>query len=160
MDGMVICSGGMVDVGTVPEEIKILPLGHVHSQKGEFDVDDESVALIQKRFKDRKVDLVIDYEHQTLKDVQAPAGGWIEDIYKGEDAVIAKVRWTDRAKEYIKNREYRYLSPVVMVREADKKAVSLHSAALTNTPAIDGMFALANSIDIDNMNDEIGRAHV
>ena len=153
LDGMMICSGGMVDVGTVPEEIKILPLGHVHSQKGEFDVDDESVALIQKRFKDRKVDLVIDYEHQTLKDVQAPAGGWIEDIYKGEDAVIAKVRWTDRAKEYIKNREYRYLSPVVMVREADKKAVSLHSAALTNTPAIDGMFALANSIDIENLND-------
>ena len=130
MDGMMICSGGMVDVGSVPEEIKILPLGHVHSQKGEFDVDDESVSLIQKRFKDRKVDLVIDYEHQTLKDVQAPAGGWIEDIYKGEDAVIAKVRWTDRAKEYIKNREYRYLSPVVMVREADKKAVSLHGSLL------------------------------
>lgn len=145
--GIVICSGGMVGVEGVPEEIKILPLGHVHSQKGDFEVDDESVEMICKKFKSRKLDLVIDYEHQTLKDVQAPAGGWIEDIYKGEDAVIAKVKWTDRAKEYLRNREYRYLSPVVMVRKRDRKAAAIHSAALTNTPAIDGMFALVNSMD-------------
>lgn len=154
MKGVVICSGGMVDVEGVPEEIKILPLGHVHSQKGDFEVDDESVESIKKQFKSRKLDLVIDYEHQTLKDVQAPAGGWIEDIYKGEDAVLAKVRWTDKAKEYIRNREYRYLSPVVMVRKKDRKAAAIHSAALTNTPAIDGMFALVNSIDITNHEEE------
>lgn len=151
MDGIVICSGSMVDVEGVPEEIKILPLGQVHSQKGDFEVDDESVELIRKQFKSRKLDLVIDYEHQTLKDVQAPAGGWIEDIYKGEDAVIAKVKWTDKAREYLKNREYRYISPVVLVRKKDRKAAAIHSAALTNTPAIDGMFALVNSIDISNL---------
>lgn len=150
MSGIIVCSGDMVDVEGVPEEIKILPLGHVHSQKGDFEVDDESVQLIRKEFKSRKLDLVIDYEHQTLKDVQAPAGGWIEDIYKGEDAVIAKVRWTDKAKEYLKNREYRYLSPVVIVRKKDRKAAAIHSVALTNTPAIDGMFALVNAIDITN----------
>ena len=150
MNGIVICSGGMVDVEGVPEEIKILPLGHVHSQKGDFQVDDESVELIRKQFKSRKLDLVIDYEHQTLKDIQAPAGGWIEDIYKGEDAIVAKVKWTEKAKEYLKNREYRYLSPVVMVRKKDRKAAAIHSVALTNTPAIDGMFALVNSIDIQN----------
>lgn len=154
LKGIVICSGGMVDVEGVPEEIKILPLGHVHSQKGDFEVDDESVELIRKQFKSRKLDLVIDYEHQTLKDVQAPAGGWIEDIYKGEDAVVAKVKWTDKAKEYLRNREYRYLSPVVMVRKKDRKAAAIHSAALTNTPAIDGMFAIVNSIDISNYEEE------
>lgn len=151
MKGIVICSGGMVDVGNVPEEIKILPLGHVHSQKGDFEVDDESVKMICEQFKSRNLDLVIDYEHQTLKDMQAPAGGWIEDIYKGEDAIIAKVKWTDRAKEYLQNREYRYLSPVVIVRKKDRKATSIQSVALTNTPAIDGMFALVNSVDIANL---------
>lgn len=154
MKGIVICSGGMVDIEGVPEEIKILPLGHVHSQKGDFEVDDESVELIRKQFKSRKLDLVIDYEHQTLKDVQAPAGGWIEDIYKGDDAIVAKVKWTDRAKEYLQNREYRYLSPVVMVRKSDRKAAAIHSVALTNTPAIDGMFALVNSIDISNLEEK------
>ena len=150
MEKLAACSGETVTVDGVPEEIKILPLGHVQSQKGDFYVDDESVGLIRKQFKSRRLDLPIDYEHQTLKDMQAPAGGWIEDIYKGEDALIAKVRWTDRAKEYLKNREYRYLSPVVLTRKSDKKVVALHSAALTNTPAIDGMFAIVNSMDLSD----------
>ncbi len=151
MDGIFICSGGMVNLDGVPEEIKILPLGHVHSQKGDFEVDDESIKLIVEQFKNRNVDLVIDYEHQTLKDVQAPAGGWVEKIYKGTDAIMAKVKWTDKAKEYLKNREYRYLSPVVIVRKKDRKAAGLHSVALTNTPAIDGMFAVVNSLGTDGM---------
>ena len=54
------------------------------------------------QFKGRHLDLVIDYEHQTLKDVQAPAGGWIKDIYKGDDALVAKVEWTPKAQEYLK----------------------------------------------------------
>ena len=40
--------------------------------------------------------------------------------------------------QYLENKEYRYLSPVVNVRKADNKAVGLHSLALTNTPAIEG----------------------
>lgn len=58
---------------------------------------------------------------------------------------MAKVEWTPKAQEYLKNREYRYLSPVVTVRRKDRKAIGLHSVALTNTPAIDGMFAIVNS---------------
>ena len=80
MNKIIVCSGNTVGVVGVPKEIKILPLGLVHSQKGDFRVDDESVELIRQQFKDRKLDLVIDYEHQTLKDIQAPAGGWIKWI--------------------------------------------------------------------------------
>ena len=150
MNGWKVCTGEGVEVSGVPSEIKILPLGRVHSQKGDVTVDDESVELIRKQFKDRKLDLVIDYEHQTLADVQAPAGGWIKDIYKGDDALIAKVEWTPKATEYLKNKEYRYLSPVVMVRKRDQKATALHSVALTNTPAIDGMFPVVNSLTIED----------
>lgn len=149
MAKLTACAGQGVELSGVPTEIKILPLGRVHSQKGDFTVDDESFELIRKQFKDRKLDLVIDYEHQTLADVQAPAGGWIKDLCKGEDAIIARVEWTARAAEYLKNKEYRYLSPVVLVRKRDQKATAIHSAALTNTPAIDGMFALVNSLGLD-----------
>ncbi len=58
---------------------------------------------------------------------------------------MAKVEWTDRAAEYLKNREYRYLSPVITVRKSDGKATGLHSLALTNTPAIDHMDPIVNS---------------
>ena len=153
MAKLIACAGEGIELSGVPTEIKILPLGRVHSQKGDFNVDDESFELIRKQFKDRKLDLVIDYEHQTLSDVQAPAGGWIKDLYKGEDAIIAKVEWTPKAAEYLKNKEYRYLSPVVLVRKRDQKATAIHSVALTNTPAIDGMFALVNSLDIEDISE-------
>lgn len=77
MAKLIACAGQGIELSGVPTEIKILPLGRVHSQKGDFNVDEESFELIRKQFKDRKLDLVIDYEHQTLSDVQAPAGGWI-----------------------------------------------------------------------------------
>lgn len=139
-----------LNVSEAPDEIKILPLGTVHSQKGDFVVDDESFNLINRHFENRGLDLVIDYEHQTLKDVQAPAGGWIKKLVKTKDAIAAQVEWTAKAKQYLENKEYKYLSPVVICRKSDGKAVALHSVALTNTPAIDGMFALVNSIDISS----------
>lgn len=147
---MIALAGQGVEVSGVPEKIKLLPLGMVKSTKGSFVVDEESFQLIREHFKGRRIDLVIDYEHQTLDNVQAPAAGWIKDIALGPDAITAKVEWTPKAAEYLKNREYRYLSPVILVRKTDKKAVALHSAALTNTPAIDGMFPLAASADIED----------
>lgn len=153
MKELVICTAEGKNVESVPEEIKLLPLGNVNSAHGAFLVTKESCDLIRSRFRNRKLDLVIDYEHQTLKDVQAPAAGWIKDISLGTDAVIAKVEWTERARNYLKNREYRYLSPVILARKSDNMVVGLHSAALTNTPAIDGMFALVNSLDIEELED-------
>ncbi|MCB6345410.1 phage protease [Enterocloster lavalensis] len=143
-----------IDVGEVPEVIRLLPKGHVSTRKGDFEVDEQGIADMIRQFKARKLDLVIDYEHQTLNDVQAPASGWIKDLYAGPDALMAKVEWTPKGREYIANKEYRYLSPVVLVTQKDRRAVLLHSAALTNTPAIDGMFAIINSDDLDVVEDE------
>ena len=134
-----------IDLSGVPEVIRVLPKGHVSSTKGDFEVDDRDIAGIIRQFKARRLDLVSDYEHQTLSDVQAPAAGWIKDLYPGEDALMARVEWTKKGREYIANKEYRYLSPVVLVKKADQHAAVFHSAALTNTPAITGMFAIINS---------------
>ena len=134
-----------IDLSGVPEVIRVLPKGHVSSTKGDFEVDDRDIAGIIRQFKARRLDLVIDYEHQTLSDVQAPAAGWIKDLYPGEDALMARVEWTEKGREYIANKEYRYLSPVVLVKKADQHAAVFHSAALTNTPAITGMFAIITS---------------
>ena len=105
-----------IDLSGVPEVIRVLPKGHVSSTKGDFEVDDRDIAGIIRQFKARRLDLVIDYEHRTPK-----------------------------GREYIANKEYRYLSPVVLVKKADQHAAVFHSAALTNTPAITGMFAIINS---------------
>ncbi|MCY9765058.1 phage protease, partial [Paenibacillus alvei] len=145
---LIVCSGTASEVQGVPTVIKLLPMGLVKSQKGNFIVDEESFQAIKETFQRRALDIVIDYEHQTLEDVQAPAGGWIKELSLEDDAIVGKVEWTPKAEEYLKNKEYRYLSPVVLVRKSDQKAVVLHSVALTNTPAIDGMYPIVNSLDI------------
>lgn len=138
----------------VPAVVRLLPLGLVKSRSGDFTVDEESVQSILAEFKARRLDLPIDYEHQTLKDVQAPAGGWIKELFVQDGALCARVEWTPPGAKYLQNKEYRYLSPVVLVRKQDNKAVALHSAALTNTPAIDGMYPIANALQIADINDE------
>ena len=125
--------------------VKLLPLGLVHSTKGDFLVDSESFWAIRCKFTERQLQIPIDYEHQTLKDMQAPAAGWIKDIVLKSDGIYGAVDWTERATEYLKNREYRYLSPVVLTQGKERRVVALHSAALTNTPAIDAMTPVACS---------------
>ena len=138
-----------MEVGGAPEIISVLPLGHVKSAKGEFDVDGESFAAMKAQIAQRGVDLVVDYEHQTLTGEQAPAAGWVKELFLDDGQIKARVEWTDRAKAYLENREYRYLSPVITVRKADNKAMGLHSIALTNTPAIENMEAIVNSLDYE-----------
>ena len=115
------------------------------SQKGEFDVDEESLAAMKEQIAQRGVDLVVDYEHQTLTGERAPAAGWVKELFAEDGHIKARVEWTIPAKQYLENKEYRYLSPVITVRKSDNKATGLHSLALTNTPAIAGMTPIVNS---------------
>lgn len=144
MDKYLTLKGGEVEVGKTPKIISVLPMGHVVSSKGEFDVDTESFELMKEKIAKHGVDIVVDYEHQTLEGVQAPAAGWVKELILGDGNIEARIDWTPKAREYLENREYRYISPVITVRKSDGKAVGLHSIALTNTPAIEGMTPIVN----------------
>lgn len=145
MKDFFILKGDKVELAGAPETISVLPLGHVVSSKGEFDVDEESFHAMKAQIAQRGVDLVVDYEHQTLTGGEAPAAGWVKELKLEGGFIKAVVEWTGRGAEYLKNKEYRYLSPVVNVRKSDNKATGLHSLALTNTPAIENMTAIVNS---------------
>jgi len=137
------------EAGT-PVEITLVPDGAVSSAAGDFVLDAEGGRMIEEAFKAIGRDLVIDYEHQTLgerfasPDGTAPAAGWIKSLhYEEKRGIVGLVEWTDRARQLIHAKEYKYLSPVVVVRKKDRKAIALHSAAVTNAPAIRRMEALA-----------------
>lgn len=131
--------------GEVPEEIQVIPHGYHETPKGNFLCDAESAAEILRHFGAQINDMVIDYEHQTLSGGEAPAAGWIKGLVdKGDDGIWATVEWTERARAYIKNKEYRYVSPVFLVRETDKRVVKLINVALVNQPNIDGMVPIVN----------------
>ena len=149
MKDVYILKSGNMEVAGAPEVIPIIPLGHVVSSKGPFDVDDESLRAMKAQIAQRGVDLVVDYEHQTLKGTQAPAAGWVKDLSIKDGYIVAKVEWTPTASQYLENKEYRYISPVITVRKSDGKATGLHSLALTNTPAIEDMKPIVNSANFE-----------
>ncbi len=141
----------------VPRTILIAPWGEVQSSHGAFVVDAESARAVLAAFDSHGTDLPIDYEHQTLGGAyaspsgQAPAAGWIRAlriVQPGDGrepaGLYADVDWTEAASSRLLEREYRYLSPVVLVRRSDRRVIALHSAALTNKPAIVGMQPIIN----------------
>lgn len=95
-----------------------------------------------------KGDVVIDYEHQTLdahkKTGAVPAAGWFKQLewVEGDGLYVTDARWTARASAMISANEYRYISPVFTF-DAAGNVTSLHSIALTNNPALDGLTDLA-----------------
>ncbi len=141
-----------VELMDAPDWVQMVPPGEVKpSGKDPFINDAEARRLTMEAWKARTNDAVLDYEHQTLSGSEAPAAGWIEELADRGDGegggIWGRVRWNDRAASYLKNREYRYLSPVVMIRKKDRRAVEFLNAALTNMPAIDGMEPVVNKLN-------------
>ncbi len=120
-----------------PEFIRILSLGEVVLGDGRppLRVTPRSLQRIIENWKFRANDMVIDYEHQTVTGQEAPAAGWVKELSMDADGLWARVSWTDRARDYIERREYRYFSPVVELGEK-REVVDLLHVALTNFPAI------------------------
>ena len=109
---------------------------------GTFSIDAADIEKMKLNFDKRSLDIVIDYEHQTLSGEIAPAAGWIKELFIKDSALYGRVSWTAKAKEFIKNGEYKYLSPVYGFMGVDEKTgawqgCTLHSAALTNKPFLD-----------------------
>jgi len=125
-------------LSTLPEWILLLPLGQVElvDRPEPLQVDPESLTVMVGAFRSRGVDLVIDYEHQSLQGRQAPAAGWIKDLEDRDDGLWARVEWTSQAREYLRNREYRYFSPVLQLDPETRKPLALMQVGLTNVPAI------------------------
>jgi phage I-like protein len=131
---------------TAPERIQLLPWGWVRSSNGDFLVDREAAEAVVRHFRDQGTDLVIDYDHQSLggryaaPNGLAPAAGWVTSLeIEAGVGIWGQVRWTPAAARRVLRREYRFCSPVVIVRREDRKVMALDSVALTNRPAIAGM---------------------
>jgi phage I-like protein/cation transport regulator ChaB len=134
-----------------PPEFQLLPDGEIEIE-GDLPayLDPEAADLILRHQAKRKKDIVIDYEHQTLKDVQAPASGWIKRLaYKGREGLWAAVEWTKRGRDYIQAKEYRYFSPVMWIRQSDRKVVGIDQVALTNAPMINNLQPIVAKMSLD-----------
>lgn len=136
--------------------IQLFPFGRFYPADGRAEgaggwyVDDSNGYALADSINALDIDLMIDYEHQTLyleKNGQGnPAAGWIKQVeYRPNEGLFAEVAWTDKAASQIKSGEYRYISPL-FIPDSTGRVVSVLNAALTNRPALHNLaeaFALS-----------------
>lgn len=140
---------------TAPTTFRILPAGMFRATDGRpatlpgWKVDAQIAAQLIAAIHAQANDLVIDYEHQSTQSPAngqpAPAAGWFKRLEwrEGDGLYVMDARWTERARAMIEAGEYRYLSPVFQFDGATGAVTRLHSLALTNTPALNGLVDLS-----------------
>lgn len=153
--------------GEVPTRVLIAPWGEVESTHGTFVLDAEAASAAVEAFAAHGTDVPIDFEHQTLggayaaPDGRAPAAGWIKKLHVEPGVgLLADIEWTGEARELLAGKQYRYLSPVAVIRKADRKLAAIHSAALTNKPAIVGMRPIVNRAEAGRVCQDAGGSGV
>lgn len=134
---------GNADKREVPTEVRLFVRGENDSTKGTFTFDDESAASVLANYRERGIDVGVDYEHQSLSDppIEAPAAGWCSGIEVRDDGLYAVgIRWTERARQMLEAGEYRYFSPAF--EHVGGHVRALINFALTNNPALHAIPAL------------------
>ena len=133
-----------------PEYLVLIPEGIFKGIDGRpfdaphWNLTPERGEQIVAALNQRSIDMVVDYEHATLKAQEsgdpAPAAGWLKSggfqYIKGVGVCSAQFEWTDKASGYISSDEYKYLSPVFFYDKNGDVKQLLH-IALTNTPNLD-----------------------
>jgi phage I-like protein len=116
--------------------------------QGEFTIDQETFKSVLANFAERKTPVKFDYEHDTQKPTNGPkpASGHILKVEtrNGGTELWGFVEFTDNAAKMVKADEYNFTSVVIDFDSVDRKTgkdigPELISAALTDTPFIDGL---------------------
>lgn len=144
------------DASVAAGRIQLFPAGAFAARDGrpgnlkgvsakEWRLTPEDAEALLARWRQRATPVVIDYEHQThlshTNGQPAPAAGWITALEATPEGLFASVEWTDKARAHIRAGEYRFISPTFAFDRHSGAVLELHSAALTNNPALDGMSA-------------------
>ncbi len=161
-----LLSAHVVDISAASPDgiwIKLFSAGTFYGRdgRGPYNAGDETslkrIADMTRRYHGQ-TDIVIDYEHQSLKSQEngkpAPASGWIKEVEGRADGFYGRVEWTAAAAALIDAKEYRYLSPVYF-HTKDGDILALQNVALTNSPNLDlgevsahSIFSAANRTEV------------
>jgi phage I-like protein len=147
--------------------VKLLPMGRFGGRDGRGGYLVENLAHAQEIVAASKpagssLDPVVDYDHQTdlaaIKGVggTAPAAGWIVEMQARADGIWGRIDWVAKAAASLKDREYRYLSPVFPHSKSTGRVLAILRAGLTNKPNLE-LGALASEADHPNGDDDLDK---
>ncbi len=140
-------------------EIKIVPVGvWNHPQYGKIKITEKDISTFVENFeKGIRNDIPITEGHSIAGETK-PAVGWFKKlINKGRDGLWAVVEWTEKGKELLKQKAYKYFSPEFYTNYEDPETREIRKdvlvgGALVNTPYFKGLPAIVLSeLSINNM---------
>lgn len=139
--------------GDPPSEFRLIKYGVTESTQGPYMLDQQSAKEVMTTFKNRNIKLNFDYNHASINP-RTPedgiAAGWY-DLDLREDGIWAKnIKWTDKAFNHLKSREYAYYSPTFK-RNKNGYVTRIVNAAICNLPGsndIDPIVALNERDDL------------
>lgn len=140
----------------VTTEAHLLPPGPFRSSDvrpvecAAWQLDAQIAARVIARAEARKTDTVIVYEHQDLHSKtngqKVLAAGWVRNTFEwreGKGLYATNIFWTEDAKREIKSKQIRYISSLFFYDAVTGEVLEIVSIALTNTPGLEGLDALA-----------------
>ena len=144
-----LCNGAPLTGQRAPDLVHLLPMGQIKGRDGRRWTLEDAKAVVSASMSEG-VDLVIDYEHQVDDPKRrttgpVPAAGWLRDLMVKPDGIWGRVVWTQKARNMIEAREYRYLSPVI-THYRDGRIVRLKGASLVHRPNLE-LTALSSQED-------------
>ncbi|WP_417913675.1 phage protease [Candidatus Electronema sp. JM] len=158
----------------LPDWVTWFPEGKAQLEDGpEYWVTPESWQLVKAAIDRRGLELVVDYEHQTLNSEKngqpAPAMGWCKEWrYVPGVGIQARVEWKQAGADFLRKGEYRYFSPVFDIKKgSDGKLIlsRVYNLALTNDPRTNNLKAIAaklaageNGMDVQQIAALLGMA--
>ena len=116
-----------------PAEIPLIPAGTFRGRDGrEWTLGDPAAVIAASAALKYPEGFCVDIEHALIKDDgDAPAAGWIGELFVRDGAVWGKVEWTELGANAIQGKTYRGLSPVFL-HDAANQVVAFANAGLTN----------------------------
>lgn len=127
--------------GETPEWVQLIPAGPgIRGVDGRVWTMSDADKVVGT-FRNRGIELPIDIEHSTqvkgARGEEAPAVGWIHDMEARATGLWGKVKWNTKGEALLRERAYRYLSPVFSAGKRTGAVTRMVSAALTNNPNLD-----------------------
>lgn len=136
-------------------EAHLLPVGPFRTVDGRprdcaaWTLDATIAERVIARQAQRINDTLIDFEHQSIRSVsngkRVEAAGWFRQLEwrEGLGLYAVGIAWVGDTAELIAAKKLRYVSAVFTYLPETGEVVEIISVGLTNTPALDGLDALA-----------------
>lgn len=125
--------------GQLPEWVELIPApganARIDGRDGRHWFMNDVQSVIKQSLNQQR-DIVGDYEHaselKAPKGEEAPAAFWIKELQARDGAIWGRIEWTPRGETSVRNKEYRYLSPVFDYHRTTLEIYRLKSVGLTN----------------------------